>query len=147
MLRNAQALMGCAIGATDGTVGEVQDVYFDDQSWTVRYLAVLTGSWLHRRHVLITPASLGTPDWEGRCLPASITTAQVQDSPDIDTSKPVSRQHETLLLSHYRQPTYWKLTQPWASGPCAAVNPLESPVGWSEEHFSRVAAARQGTCN
>ncbi len=31
MLRNSKNLEGCAIGATDGTIGEVQDLYFDDE--------------------------------------------------------------------------------------------------------------------
>ncbi len=28
------------MGATDGEIGKVKEFYFDDQSWTVRYLIV-----------------------------------------------------------------------------------------------------------
>ena len=33
--------------ATDGEIGKVKEFYFDDQSWTIRYLIVETGSWLN----------------------------------------------------------------------------------------------------
>ncbi len=58
MLRNATALEKCTIGATDGHVGKVPDLYFDDQQWVVRYLVVNSGSWLMNRAVLISPISI-----------------------------------------------------------------------------------------
>jgi len=33
MLRNSKNLEGCCIGDTDGTIGEVKDLYFDDEAW------------------------------------------------------------------------------------------------------------------
>jgi len=55
MLRTAGELKGVTIQATDGDIGSVQDLYFDDHSWTVRYLVVDTGTWLPGRQVLISP--------------------------------------------------------------------------------------------
>jgi hypothetical protein len=46
MLRNMADLAGCAIGATDGTIGHVEDFYFADNAWVIRYLVVKTGAWL-----------------------------------------------------------------------------------------------------
>ena len=64
------------------------------QAWVVRYLVVDTGSWLSSRKVLISPIALGQPKWPEKVLPVPITKEQVKNSPDIDTEKPVSRQHE-----------------------------------------------------
>ena len=36
MLRSTTELSDCTIGATDGTIGSVKDVYFDDDKWVVR---------------------------------------------------------------------------------------------------------------
>src|SRR3954469_10555939 len=94
MLRNVKDLRGYAIHATDGVIGHVDDFYFDDEAWAIRYLVVETGTWLPRRQVLISPLSIGHPDWSAQLLPVSLTKAQVRDSPDIDTRVPVSRQHE-----------------------------------------------------
>lgn len=143
MIRNVQNVMGCSIGATDGEVGEVADLYFDDQQWTIRYLVVETGAWLDRRKVLVSPQSIGRPDWDRKLLPASITTEQVRHSPEIDTNKPVSRQHETLFLSHYRYPRYWESAGALTVGPSPTVQPPDSQFGWSDEHLSRAIAARE----
>ena len=98
MLRTMKDLEGYAIQATDGHIGHLKDVYFDDQRWIVRYLVVETGHWLASRKVLISPFAIGRPDWTGKVLPVSITKEQVKNSPDIDTDKPVSRQHECATL-------------------------------------------------
>lgn len=49
MLVTVKDLEGYAIHASDGDIGHVRDVYFDDQTWVVRYLAVDTGGWLTGR--------------------------------------------------------------------------------------------------
>ena len=46
MLRTAQELHDYKISATDGEIGQVKDLYFDDHAWTIRYFVVDTGSWL-----------------------------------------------------------------------------------------------------
>ena len=33
MLERIKSLTGFAIGATDGAIGKLKDVYFDDQRW------------------------------------------------------------------------------------------------------------------
>ena len=80
MLRNVNDLRGFAIHATDGEIGEVDDLYLDDENWAVRYLVVDTGGWLSGRKVLISPYAIGQPDWEGRRLPVNLTKAQVEGS-------------------------------------------------------------------
>src|ERR1019366_7117855 len=82
MLRNVKDLQGYAIGATDGAIGTVDDRYFDDEGWAIRYLVVDTGGWLSGRKVLISPVAIGPPDWLHQVLPVSLTKAQVEKSPD-----------------------------------------------------------------
>jgi hypothetical protein len=107
MLRSMQELKNYTIGATDGEIGHVTDFFFDDASWVVRYLVVDTGSWLTSRKVLISPYSLMRPDWMHKRLPVRINRDQVKNSPDIDTDKPVSRQHEMSYADYYGYPYYW----------------------------------------
>ena len=113
MLRNLKDLQGYALRATDGDIGSVKDFYFDDDRWVVRYLVVETGSWLSSRKVLISPVSIGTPNHDEKVLPLSITREQVRNSPDIDTDKPVSRQHEMDHLGYYGYPAYWDSVGAW----------------------------------
>jgi hypothetical protein len=116
MLRNTKELSKYVIGATNGTIGHAEDFYFDDEAWVVRYLVVNTGSWLSGREVLISPIALGPPNAAEQVLPVSITREQVEHSPDIDTRRPVSRQHESRFLSYYGYPYYWGGIGLWGSG-------------------------------
>ncbi len=107
MLRSMKDLEDCAIRATDGIIGQMKDLYFDDKAWVIRYLVVDAGTWLSSRKVLISPIAIGHPDWTEKVLPVSITKEQVKNSPSIDTDKPVSRQHEMQYLGYYGYPFYW----------------------------------------
>lgn len=107
MRRNIKSLTGFSISATDGELGKVKDFYFDDESWTIRYLIVETGSWLVGRKVLISPHAITNVDWEGSTFVSNLTQEQVKSSPDIDTDKPVSRQHEIDLYQHYPWGDYY----------------------------------------
>jgi uncharacterized protein YrrD len=99
--------MGFAMGATDGDIGKVKDFYFDDVTWTIRYLVVETGNWLLNRKVLISPEALLQCDWTNETFPVNLTKEQIKNSPDIDTDQPVSRQHEMELYAHYPWTNYW----------------------------------------
>ena len=116
MLRSIKDLRGYAIEATDGNIGHVKDFYFDDEGWAVRYLIVEAGSWLVSRKVLISPFALGTPNWTTKTLPANLTREQVKNSPNIDTEKPISRQHEDDYLRYYNYPNYWGGAGLWGVG-------------------------------
>jgi hypothetical protein len=116
LLRTTNDLIDCTISATDGCIGRVKDCYFDDETWVVRYLVVDTGTWLSSRKVLIPPSTIVTPDWPKQVLAVGITRQQVEDSPDIDTDRPVSRQHERTLLKHYDYPCYWNGSEPLNDG-------------------------------
>jgi hypothetical protein len=107
MLRKAKDLLGVAIVATDGAIGDIEDLYFDDQWWGVRYLVINTGTWLSRQQVLISPRAILHIDLPGNQLHVNLTKEQVQNSPDIDTRQPVSRQHETAFADYYGYPYYW----------------------------------------
>jgi len=115
MLRRADDLREHTIGATDGDIGTVEDVYFDDLSWTVRYLVVDTGGWLSGRKVLLSPPSFRGVDDAGRRIETALTRRQVEESPSIDTAKPVSRQHETALGAHYGYGAYWSGPYRWGA--------------------------------
>ena len=107
MLTNAKNLNGFVIRATDGEIGTVEQCYFDDDSWAIRYLIVETGGWLAGRRVLVSPFSVVDADWRVGQLDVALTKKQVEGSPDIDTHRPVSRQHEAAYLGYFGYPTYW----------------------------------------
>jgi sporulation protein YlmC with PRC-barrel domain len=112
MLRTLDGMLGSSIVAKDGEIGRVYNVFFDDRSWAVRYLVVETGSLLTRRRVLITPAALGRPDWAEKTIPVLLTKEQVQNCPDVDADRPVSRQQELGMVRHYGVVEYLSVEPP-----------------------------------
>ena len=138
MLRSMKELNGFAIGATDGDIGKVKGCLFDDVSYTVRYVVVDTGSWLSERKVLLSPMAFRAMDWDHKRITAALTKSQVEKSPDIDTDKPVSRQHETAFLGYYGYSPYWSGNYLWGlypypypgTGPALSAAELERERHW-----------------
>lgn len=116
MLRSMKDLESYSVGATDGIIGRVADFYFDDDQWVIRYLVVALGEGPPHRKVLISPISIGQPNWSGKILNVSLTQVQVKNSPDIDTDKPVSRQQEMGYLGYYGYGSYWGGGGLWGAG-------------------------------
>lgn len=151
MLRNMKDLLGYALQATDGIIGDLKDFYFDDQSWVVRYLIVDTGTWLSSRKVLVSPIAIAGSSATGKVFLSSLTRKQVKNSPDIDTDKPVSRQHELRHLDYYGHPKYWEgvglaggIYPSWLTGFHNRGNAVEDP--WSQpDRIRRADEANQGT--
>lgn len=137
MLRNAKKLEGFELHARDGRIGHVMDFFFDDRTWTVRYLVIDTGTWLQSRKVLIAPAALGVARWDEAVLPVSLTKEQVRGSPAPDPAQPVTREHEAALLQYYNWPAYWTA----AAFPEAAIGLPMMPIA---QPLNAVGAAEQG---
>jgi hypothetical protein len=116
MLVTSRQLKGFNIRATDGDLGTVDDIYFDDETWGIRYFTVKTGGWLDDRRVLISPISIITVDWQANCFDVSLTKTQVAHSPGIETHKPVSRQHEAAYMQYYGYSNYWNGPYLWGTG-------------------------------
>ena len=107
MLRSITDLAGLSLHATDGDIGSLTDVYFDDNHWRVRYFVVDTGNWLPGRLVLISPASVANVEVGQRQLNVTLTKGQVEKSPGIEAHETVSRQHEQHMSKYYGWPVYW----------------------------------------
>ncbi|MGE0172730.1 MAG: PRC-barrel domain-containing protein [Oligoflexales bacterium] len=96
------------VHATDGDIGKISDVLFDDRSWSVRYIVLDTSKWLPGKKVLLAPESfLKTNSIVDGALRVNLTKAQVKDSPPLESDLPVSRQYEVSLHSYFGWDPYW----------------------------------------
>ena len=117
MLYNAKTLKGYNLNSREGEIGHVREFYFDDRHWTVRYLVAETGHWLTGRQVLISPYALGTVIQEEQAIIVELTKKQIEDSPSLDSDKPVSRQFEEAYNQYYGWPMYWGGPYNWGAYP------------------------------
>lgn len=112
--------------AIDKDLGHVEDFFFDDRVWKVRYVVVDTGNWLPGRQVLIGPEALEAPEREQKVIPVTLTSAEVEDSPGIESDLPFSLQKEQELRVFFNWREYWNddlFLQP------AQFRPLSAPGG------------------
>lgn len=133
MLHSMKALHGHTLEAIDGSIGQIQAFYFDDITWTVRYVVVDTGTWLPGRRVLLAPTAFGQISPETYQLPVNLSQEQIEQSPDIDTDQPVSRQHEAALHAYYEWPVYWGALGSDSAGAAALPPPAMADAEASEQ--------------
>jgi len=122
-LENTKDLYGDRIAAVDGDIGHVRDFYFDDKIWVIRYAIADTGTWLTGRLVLLSPYAFGKLDQPNQTLHINLRKMQIQDSPSIESHKPVSRQFEADYYLYYGWPAYWDGGAMWGMGGYPAILP------------------------
>jgi hypothetical protein len=127
MLRSVRKMKHLALGARDGRIGHVEEFYFDDTHWTIRYLVAQAGNWLTGRMVLISPHALGRPDETNKVVPVDLTRDQIRSSPAPETDRPVSRQFEEDYYRYFGWPYYWAGPYLWGPSPFPVLpsSPLE----------------------
>jgi hypothetical protein len=117
MLSKAGTLTGYKLDSLDGEIGKVKEFYFDDRQWTIRYLVADTGNWLSDRQVLISPYALVAVNSGEQNIAINLTKKQIEDSPSLNSDKPVSHQFEQAYYGHYGWPMYWDGPYRWGSHP------------------------------
>ena len=113
MLIKTKTLKGYTLDSLDGEIGKVKEFYFDDYHWTIRYLVADTGNWYTDRQVLISPHALVEVNKEKQNIAVNLTKKQIEDSPPLDSDKPVSRQFEEAYYGYYGWPMYWDGPYMW----------------------------------
>ena len=127
MLHNIKTLEKYKLDSLDGEIGGVDDFYFDDRYWTIRYLVANTGNWLTGRQVLISPFALVAAISDEEQIAVDLTKQQIEDSPPLASDKPVSRQFETDYYGYYGWAPYWGGAFTWGAYPYP--QPTNAPEG------------------
>ena len=107
MLRNSKDLEECVIGATDGTIGHVKDLYFDDAAWAIRYLIVNTSHWWLGHQVLLATQWIADVNWFSSNVTVNLSRKTLRDAPSYDATSPLDRDQEIAVFEYYGRPGYW----------------------------------------
>jgi sporulation protein YlmC with PRC-barrel domain len=83
MLHKVRDLQGDSILAEDGEVGSVDDLYFDDEEWDIRYLVVNARRWIPGRKYLVSPIAIDRdrPLIHGGDIRVDLTREQISRCP------------------------------------------------------------------
>jgi uncharacterized protein YrrD len=107
MLEKAKTLIGCRLRSTDGEMGRLRDLYFDDRHWVVRYVVAQTGDWLDGKRVLLSPQSLASVDAVARRIEVGLTMSEIEHGPPPSKHRPVSERFELEYGWGVGMPVHW----------------------------------------
>jgi uncharacterized protein YrrD len=133
MLHLAHKIIGATVKGTDGEIGALEDFYFEEDRWTVRYLLVDTGKWSSGKRVLISPMSVRN-GWGKTGIRLGLTKDQVWNSPEFTDGEPLSHIGESHVLAYYGYPDYWGAASLWGN--------FDSPAALIEAAPQQKAASK-----
>ena len=107
------ALKKFNIHASDGEMGKVKDLYFDDNKWAIRYAVVDTRKWLPGRRVLLSPTSFLTLNEADNFLEIKYDKETVKSSPSIPDESIITKDVENSLVGYYGWTQYWTGNMLW----------------------------------
>jgi hypothetical protein len=108
-------------------LGKLQDFFFDEERWVIRYVEADQGKIFPNKKVLIPRALLDAPDWENKKFNVSLTRDDFDKCPSTEENKPVSQAYETRLLSHLQMQNYWAVAPPAPTGMTFPMRPIAPP--------------------
>jgi uncharacterized protein YrrD len=92
MFHSFNDLRHFTVDSTDGKPGDVEDIYFDDESMRARFLIVDVGNWFSEHLALLDIAEVTEIDVHKREIGLNLTRDEIEAAPDPDECKPVSEQ-------------------------------------------------------
>lgn len=108
MVKNLlNTVYGSSLQAKNGEIGSIDDVYFDDKDWKIRYLITDNSNFLPGRRVLISPASTDKINFERKAIQVKLSKKDIEKSPVVNQGLLPSRETEIELKSYYNWPVYW----------------------------------------
>jgi hypothetical protein len=100
-LRSTKEVSGYKISAADGYLGHIDDFIVDEESWTIRYLAVYAGNWWAGKKVLLPPDWIDQISWPDRTVTVDVTREQIKNAPEWDSSRRIDRALEERLNQYF----------------------------------------------
>ncbi|PYZ94186.1 hypothetical protein CR194_01215 [Salipaludibacillus keqinensis] len=118
MLLHYNWLQSYTVFGNDGEIGKVDDVYFDENMWTIRYIVAKTGKTFLSEKVFISPVSIEKMDINEEVIRVGITQDEAQKAPDPG-EEAVTRKYEKDFSHYYRMSPYWLGTGVWGNAASA----------------------------
>lgn len=83
-LRSSGELIGYAVMADDGALGEVEDFVLDDAGWAVTHLVVKWSAWWRSHHVIVPAKNVQSIDWEKKQLRLALPAGEIRRASPLE---------------------------------------------------------------
>jgi hypothetical protein len=99
-LLSSDDLIGHRINSLDGDIGHLADVIISDDTWSVAYIEIDTGSWLGRK-TLIARDWLERVSWSREVVQVHLHREAIRAAPVMPANGGISAEYEVALHQHY----------------------------------------------
>ncbi|RLL43656.1 PRC-barrel domain containing protein [Oceanobacillus piezotolerans] len=114
------------IEATDGELGKIKDIYFDDKRYSIRYAIVDTRKWLPGRKVLLSPSSFERVNEEDGTVSVQYDKETVRNSPDVPENTNLTSDYKTRIDEYYGWRPFWPDQIAYGAGTISQAN-IQTP--------------------
>ena len=106
-MRSTREVTNYYIEAADGEIGHIEDFVLDDADWAIRYIIVDTRNWWPGKRVLLSPQWISSVNWNESKAKVELPRDRIQQAPEYDMRRPITRDFEQRVHQHYNRPAYW----------------------------------------
>lgn len=101
-LRSFREIKGYDIHASDGNLGNIADLIFDDSNWKIVYAIINTGNWLSwRKKVIVDIGWIDRISYSNKEAVTSLNMESIKNSPEYDPKITIDSQFEQSLHGYY----------------------------------------------
>lgn len=101
-LRSFNEVKKYALRATDGEVGELDDLLIEPETWRITHVIADARKWWPGGQVVIDRGLVEDISWNDRNIVVSMTRDEVKDAPPYDRDQGITESYQ-ISLSHYYQ--------------------------------------------
>jgi sporulation protein YlmC with PRC-barrel domain len=102
-LRSSEELIDYHVEAINGEIGHLEDLFIDDEVWTVNYVTVNTRNWLAGKRVLVKSQSIQSVSWDDKKIFINLPRDTIRNAPEYDRSKQIDADFEEQVYQYYKQ--------------------------------------------
>ena len=89
-LHSFKVVNGYSVEASDGAMGDVEDMLMDDESWAIRFIVVDTNKVLPSKDVLVSPRAVRDINFRKSTLTLELTKDELKNMPSFESIKDAS---------------------------------------------------------
>jgi len=102
-LRSFKEVNGSGLLATDGDIGEQDDLLIDDESWRITHLVVDCRQWWPGGQVLIDRGMIEDIRWIDHKIVIGMSVEEVKQAPAYDKEMEITDQYKSEISNYYQR--------------------------------------------
>lgn len=108
MLRSVNELLGYGVAATDGRIGVVKDLLFNQYGWCVCHVMVDLTDLIPGKRVVLPPDSFGQPSVRDFSFPVNLSCEELKNCPTLEIDETAYREYVEELHLHFGWEPCWR---------------------------------------